>query len=111
MLDEGAFEALHRVEVVASARGGKPQRGRGPAGGEPIPRALCVLENRAQLVLRRLRVAVEADLELRVRQLELSLFGLADIAARLEIVDRHSELGGQDAQGLDGGRSGAGLDA
>jgi hypothetical protein len=104
------LEALDRVRVVSRRRSGEAERDIRPGGGENVSRGHRLVPQPLELLLRLGRLVGQAQLELGVRDPELTLVGVADLRARLEIVGRDPELAREHPQRFHGRTAGAGLD-
>jgi len=95
---KGVLQAFDCVQMVAAVRGREAKRDQRPARGQMIARGFRLRENRSQRSFRFSSVAVEANPKLRIRQPQLTLVGIAQIATRFEILDRHAQLRRQHPQ-------------
>src|SRR6185436_193571 len=98
---ERRLQALDGVQMIAAVRGCKSEADRSAAGGGAVSCGARLREDFLEQLLGRARVRFEPKLELCIRKLQLTVVDLADVPARLQILDRDGELLGELPQRLD----------
>ena len=106
----GGLEPRAGRAVAPALGGGEPERDSRSYRRSRVAGSLCLGEDPLELLLRAREVVRQAKLELRIGEAKLSVVDLADVAARLEILDRDAELLRELAESLDGRRARSGLD-
>ena len=104
------LQALDSFEIAAALRRREAECHACANGGGDVARRDRLGVERCQLLFCGRDVAVEPELELCIREPQFAIVDVANVAARLEVLDRHAELLRELSQRLDRRRARARLD-